>query len=321
MSANSLIARMAQKFGVDPAQFFNTLKATAFKQRDGSAPTNEQMMALMVVADQYGLNPFTKEIYAFPDKQNGIIPVVGLDGWSRIINEHPSFDGIEFEYSQTLVIPDGIQIQCPEWIECILYRKDRSRPVRVREYLDETYRKPFKGEKNGRSYVVEGPWQTHPKRMLRHKAMIQSSRIGFGFSGIHDQDEAERIVEAMNSTGTGTAVVVQGQQTRPTPSQQATAMLTHEQMNPLLQQLTQRAIQANAWGAAHEYVKGRFSGENLVYATTFLNEKEAELQQEQAAASAQESQNTDEGHDRWASGDDGYNDTAVGDVEQGQFFG
>ena len=31
--------------------------------------------------------------------------------------------------------------------------------------------------------------------MLRHKAMIQAARLAFGFTGIYDQDEAERIVE------------------------------------------------------------------------------------------------------------------------------
>lgn len=79
------------------------MKATAFKQRDGSAPTNDQMMVLLVVAEQYNLNPFTREIYAFPDRQNGIIPVVGVDGWSRIINEHPQHDGVEFVYADKMV--------------------------------------------------------------------------------------------------------------------------------------------------------------------------------------------------------------------------
>ena len=39
--------------------------------------------------------PFTKEIYAHPDQHKGIVPVVGVDGWIRIVNEHPQFDGIE----------------------------------------------------------------------------------------------------------------------------------------------------------------------------------------------------------------------------------
>ena len=41
-----------------------------------------------------------------------------------------------------------------------------------------------------------GPWKTHPKRMLRHKAMIQCARLAFGFTGIYDQDEADRIAES-----------------------------------------------------------------------------------------------------------------------------
>lgn len=32
--------------------------------------------------------------------------------------------------------------------------------------------------------------------MLRHKAMIQCARIAFGFTGIYDEDEAQRINEA-----------------------------------------------------------------------------------------------------------------------------
>jgi hypothetical protein len=72
--------------------------------------------------------------------------------------------------------------QDDEKCTCIIFRKDRSHPTRVTEYLSECKR----GVK---------PWQTHPKRMLRHKAMIQCARLAFGYVGIFDQDEAERIAE------------------------------------------------------------------------------------------------------------------------------
>jgi phage recombination protein Bet len=143
----------------------DTLKSTAFKVKD-STVSNEQMMALLIVADQFKLNPFTKEIYAFPDK-GGIVPVVGVDGWSRIINEHPQFDGMSFESDDA---------SCT----CTMYRKDRSHPIVVTEYLLECKR-------------GTPPWQSHPKRMLRHKAMIQCARLAFGFAGIYDPDEAERV--------------------------------------------------------------------------------------------------------------------------------
>lgn len=181
----SLLKKFSSKYSVDPDKMMNTLKATAFHQRNGGI-TNEQMMALLVVADQYNLNPFTKEIYAFPDK-GGIIPIVGVDGWCRIINENPHFDGMEFKQSENnLEMPEAKP--APEWIECIIYRNDRNHEIAVREYLDEVYRPPFK-------QGMKGPWQTHTKRFLRHKAMIQAARIAFGYTGIYDQDEGERIIE------------------------------------------------------------------------------------------------------------------------------
>lgn len=167
---NALVLRFGQKYSVQESEVLQTLKATCFQ----GPVTDAQMTALLVVADQYSLNPFLKEIYAFPDKRGGIVPVVSIDGWLRIVNEHPMFDGVEFQ-----TLGDGAQ---PEAIECVLYRKDRSHPIRIREYFTECVRST-------------DPWKSHPKRMLRHKALIQCARVAFGFGGIYDQDEAERILE------------------------------------------------------------------------------------------------------------------------------
>jgi len=183
----SLMAKVAARFSVDPKKMMDTLKQTAFKQKDKPV-TDEQMMALMIVADQYGLNPFTKELYAYPDKNNGIVPVVSIDGWANIINSNPQMDGLEFAYSDDIVNMAGAK-PCPTWVDAIIYRKDRVHPIKVREFLDETFR----------ASQYPGPWQTHTKRMLRHKATIQCARLAFGFAGIYDEDEASRIVEAQPS--------------------------------------------------------------------------------------------------------------------------
>lgn len=166
-------SKLAKTLGVDGEgqELIQTLKATAFKGQVSDA----QMAALLLVANQYGLSPWTKEIYAFPDKNNGIVPVVGVDGWSRIINQHPAFDGMDFEQDDA---------SCT----CVIYRKDRSHPIRVTEFMAECRR------------ANVGPWSSHPKRMLRHKAMIQCARLAFGYGGIYDQDEAERIVETIDAT-------------------------------------------------------------------------------------------------------------------------
>ena len=59
MSKPSVLARLGEKYGVDADKLYTTLAATAFKQRDGSAPSVEQMMALAVVAEQQA-----KPVYA-----------------------------------------------------------------------------------------------------------------------------------------------------------------------------------------------------------------------------------------------------------------
>lgn len=165
ISKGSIMSQMASKFSVPENEMRQTLKETAFK---GNV-TDAQMNALLIVANEYNLNPWTKEIYAFPDR-GGIVPIVGVDGWARIINENPAFDGMDFE-------------QDAESCTCRIYRKDRAHPIAVTEYMSECRRDNAQ------------PWKTHPKRMLRHKAMIQCARIAFGYTGIYDEDEAVRIVE------------------------------------------------------------------------------------------------------------------------------
>ncbi len=261
---SSLVVKMAERYAVDPDKLMTTLKQTAFQQRDKEVViTNEQMMALLVVADQYRLNPFTKEIYAFPDKNNGIVPVVGIDGWSRIINSHEQFDGLELRFSDKLVTLDGMKVSCPEWIEVSMFRKDRNRAVTVREYLDETYRPPFKGTGRNGSYTVDGPWQTHPKRMLRHKGIIQCARVALGYTGIHDQDEAERIIDM------GSAVVVNAESATSAPLQ-----IDYEKLDSSLQKLVDQARKRNLWDQAHAWILSRYSGQEFAYAEKRLREAE-----------------------------------------------
>jgi phage recombination protein Bet len=168
----SALAVMAHRFNVEPQKLLDTLKDTVFKGASSS-----ELMALVVVANEYGLNPLTKEIYAFPAKGGGIVPVVSVDGWTRILNSHPQMDGLDFEFQNDV---KGDLESCT----CIIYRKDRNRPVRVTEYLSECRRNTE-------------PWKMQ-HRMLRHKALIQCARVAFGFSGIFDEDEAIRVAHVEN---------------------------------------------------------------------------------------------------------------------------
>ena len=185
MHRRSLVVTMADRYGVESDKLLATLKATAFrpgKDKDGHVQeiTNEQLIMMLMVANEYRLNPFLREIYAFVDRRTGgIIPVIGVDGWVRMINEHPALRSYTFREADTFA-DDGERI--PEWIECTINRKDRDEPMVIRERFAECVRDT-------------DPWKTHPARMLRHKALIQCARYAFGFGGIHDPDEAERILE------------------------------------------------------------------------------------------------------------------------------
>lgn len=171
----SLIATMAAKYQMDADQFAKTVRATVMPAQH----TNEQFAALMLVANEYDLNPVVKEIYAFPAKGGGIVPIVSIDGWVNLVNSHPACDGFEFEFEHD---DQKKLVSCT----CRMYRKDRGRPVTVTEYLAECKRNT-------------DPWKME-HRMLRHKAMIQAARYAFGFSGIYDEDEGSKIAEMRDVT-------------------------------------------------------------------------------------------------------------------------
>jgi phage recombination protein Bet len=179
--SRSVIGDMAHRFGMEPSNFEKVLRATVVP-RDCSP---EQFAAFLLVAKQYNLNPITKEIYAFPARGGGIQPIVGIDGWIRIINDHEAMNGMEFRDRF------GDDPKVPDAITCVIYRKDREHPTVVTEYMAECHRET-------------DAWKKWPARMLRHKAAIQAARYAFGFSGIIDPDEYERGVGAGVSRETST---------------------------------------------------------------------------------------------------------------------
>jgi phage recombination protein Bet len=160
---------MATRYGMETSAFEATVRATCMPNINVS---REQFAAFLLVAKEYNLNPITKEIYAFPAK-GGITPIVSIDGWLNLINSHPECDGMEFV--------DRVQGDDLLAITAKIYRKDRAHPTEVTEYMAECAR-------------PTEPWKKWPRRMLRHKAAIQCARYAFGFAGIYDPDEGERIM-------------------------------------------------------------------------------------------------------------------------------
>lgn len=170
----SALNMMAARMSVEPAKLFETLKATVFKNA-----TNEELLALTVVANEYDLNPFLKEIYAFPAKGGGITPIVSVDGWNKMLIRQKDFDGIDFAFTDD----EAGNVQT---CTATIYTKNRSRPMIITEYFSECVRN-------------SDNWKNMPRRMLRNRTLCQASRMAFGFSGIKHEDEALDIEAIVSS--------------------------------------------------------------------------------------------------------------------------
>lgn len=131
--------------------------------------SDEEMAAFALVCSTYKLNPLTREVYAFPTKSGGIMPMIGIDGWLKIAHSHPDYAGMGWA--------EGAEDN-DRWCECTVWLKSTpEHPVTIREYLSEC--------RQASSPV----WAQRPKRMLRHRATIQAIRYALGISGVSDADD------------------------------------------------------------------------------------------------------------------------------------
>jgi len=145
------LAKAATGLGIDEAE----LKAWIDLQMDVPAKT---ILTLLRMMQSLHLDPLLEEI-GFTQFEDGQWHVfITIEGCSKLLNQHPQFNGLAFNQANTLI--DGV----PEWIECSIYRKDREVPTTVREYFIEV-----KGE--------TAIWQKMPRRILRHRALQQCVRL------------------------------------------------------------------------------------------------------------------------------------------------
>lgn len=176
----SEFVKLAEISGMyDVSQFHRTMMETIMP--GGKQPSDAQFALFVSTANKFKLNPLAKEIYAFPTKGGGIQPIVSIDGWLKIINSHPEFNGMVFED-----IREGGSLVA---VTCRIYKKNCQHPVEVTEYMEECMGDAV--DKWGN----KTPWGRWPARMLRHKSTIQAGRYAFGISGIIDPDEADRYKE------------------------------------------------------------------------------------------------------------------------------
>jgi hypothetical protein len=129
-------------------------------QHQGITPYTQ--VQLLRLASKHLLDPLSDEISIIETKE-GFLPFITIDGWAKLINQHPQFAGM------SLREPTESSSHLPAWMECTIYRNDRILPIVVKEYLEEV--------------MTNHPsWQQMPRRMLRHRVIQQCARLAFGIS-------------------------------------------------------------------------------------------------------------------------------------------
>ena len=145
------LAKAATGLGIDEAE----LKAWVDLQIDAPAKT---ILTLLRMMQNLHLDPLLEEIGLAQYEDGQWHVFITIEGCSKLLNQHPQFNGLLFNQANTLI--DGV----PEWIECSIYRKDREVPTTVREYYIEV---------RGENTI----WQKMPRRILRHRALQQCVRL------------------------------------------------------------------------------------------------------------------------------------------------
>lgn len=271
-----LIARLAGKFGVEPNRLLKCLTTQVFKQADGRQPTNEELMVLLLVCENFGLNPFNREIYAFRGKSGDIVPVVSLDGWAKIVRSQKDFNGVSFRFSETTVKVAGCSQELPEFVECAMRLKGVDEPVVIQEFMTECF--------NDKSPV----WRKWPRRMLRTRAFIQCARLAFSLTGLYD--EGEDFAEDIS------AIAAAPQAREPQVQQPVIAQtnvpkltLDREKLDEMLGKLIVFAHnQPNGWDRAAKWVQAKLSGEDKLYAEGKLQAERMSFEASQALPPAEE---------------------------------
>lgn len=147
---------------------------------------HKTILNLLRTARRQSLDPLLEEIL-FIQYENQWQISISIDGWIRLIHQHPCFSGLTFNEST------GSENDLPYWMECTIHRSDKAIPTTVREYLCEV--------KNDTEL-----WKSMPRRMLRHRALQQCARLSLGIyhpeyqqNSIHEETNAPENLNQANN--------------------------------------------------------------------------------------------------------------------------
>lgn len=191
--ALSVITAYANERGMERDDLVTVMMATIMPKSKTNADlaTKADLIGFLQICKRFDLDPWAREIFMIVTKGGVLRPYISVDGYSRMANRQPDYDGCEFEYERGVIRvlrpdPDNnnemvmTDIDGIAAITCRLHIKGRAFPTVVTEFFDECWRN-------------SEPWNKSPSRMLRHRAFIQAVRLAFGISGAFDYDAVNEI--------------------------------------------------------------------------------------------------------------------------------
>ena len=178
---NTLIQELIQKEIIAAAQLIelDPLELFAWLDLFKAAPEKTRLCLLRMILE-YRLDPLKEELFLHCYDNGQWQVLMSVDGWIKLISRHPHFVGMAFTESSQMI--DDI----PTWIECAIYRSDRTLPMVVREYFVEVKQETQ-------------IWQKMSRRMLRHRALQQCARLSFGIT-LHDTSFTQLIEKPSDHT-------------------------------------------------------------------------------------------------------------------------
>lgn len=157
---STALAKPEQISQWEQREMIDTLKATVCR-----GATDAQFKMFIEVAKATGLNPWLKEIWFVPN----VGVMAGRDGYLRVANDHPAFDGMETRVERD---ERGVPIKAV----CTVWRKDRNHPVISEAYYDE-YKK------------TSQVWQTYKSAMIQKVAEVMALKRSFAINGVVSEEE------------------------------------------------------------------------------------------------------------------------------------
>jgi hypothetical protein len=169
--------RATQAPDYESREVIETIKQTVAK-----GATDAEFRMFIEICKSTGLNPFLKEIWCAVPMKDGqrsqygqVLIMASRDGYLRVANEHPMFDGM-----QTVVERDE-KTKTPIKATCTVWRKDRGHPIICEAYYSEYYKPGYNGK--------PGIWDIYKSAMVGKVSEIMSLKRSFSINGVLTEEE------------------------------------------------------------------------------------------------------------------------------------